>query len=184
MEEWHFTFSDGCCEVLAVDGDDHLGGEDFDNILVKYAIGEFQRKHGHDISKNVKAICRLKAVCEDAKRFLSNSKFAPIEVEELYEGVDLHCKITQSRFNELCKDLIQKTLGPVKKVLEDAILQKSDINYILLVGGSTRIPLIQTTLTEFFDNKNLNFDINPDEAVATGAAILAADISKDKINGN
>uniref|UniRef100_A0AC34GF47 Heat shock protein 70 n=1 Tax=Panagrolaimus sp. ES5 TaxID=591445 RepID=A0AC34GF47_9BILA len=170
--------TDGCCEVLAVGGDDHLGGEDFDNILVKYAVSEFQRKQKHDVSNNARALCRLKAACEDAKRYLSKSTFASIEVEELFDGDDLHCKITQARFNELCKDLIERTLDPVKKVLKDAKLQKSDINYVLLVGGSTRIPLIQKTLSEFFDNKNLNFDINPDEAVANGAAILAAHLSK------
>uniref|UniRef100_A0A914R3C1 Heat shock protein 70 n=1 Tax=Panagrolaimus davidi TaxID=227884 RepID=A0A914R3C1_9BILA len=170
--------SDGCCEVLAVDGDDHLGGEDFDNIFFKYCIEEFQRKHKKDISNNARAICRLKAVCEDAKRRLSNDKFAPIEVENLFDGEDLNCKITVARFNELCKELIQKTLGPVKNVLEAAKLTKNDINNILLVGGSTRIPFIRTTLSEFFDGKNLNADINPDEAVANGATLLAANLSK------
>uniref|UniRef100_A0A914QWT9 Heat shock protein 70 n=1 Tax=Panagrolaimus davidi TaxID=227884 RepID=A0A914QWT9_9BILA len=153
--------SDGCCEVLAVDGDDHLGGEDFDNILVKFCIEEFQRKHKKDISNNARAICRLKAVCEDAKRRLSKDKFAPIEVESLFDGEDLNCKITVARFNEL-----------------SAKLTKNDVNNILLVGGSTRIPFIRTTLSQFFDGKNLNADINPDEAVANGATLLAANLSK------
>uniref|UniRef100_A0AC34G2H0 Heat shock protein 70 n=1 Tax=Panagrolaimus sp. ES5 TaxID=591445 RepID=A0AC34G2H0_9BILA len=169
---------DGYCEVLAVAGDDHLGGEDFDNILVKYCIEEFKIKHGHDISTNAKAICKLKNVCEAAKRFLSNSKFAPIEVEELFNGDDLSCKVTQSKFSELCKDLIEKTLDSVKKALCDAKIEKEKVNNILLVGGSTRIPAVQTMLAQFFDNnKNLKFDINADEAVAYGATLLAAHLS-------
>uniref|UniRef100_A0A914PLQ3 Heat shock protein 70 n=1 Tax=Panagrolaimus davidi TaxID=227884 RepID=A0A914PLQ3_9BILA len=170
--------SDGCYKVLAVDGADHLGGEDFDNILVKYCIQEFQRNNKKDISNNARAICRLKAECEGAKRRLSKDKSASIEVESLLDGEDLNCKITVACFNELCKELIEKTLGPVKNVLKAAKLTKNDINNILLVGGSTRIPFVRTTLSEFFDSKNLNCDINPDEAIANGATLLAANLSK------
>uniref|UniRef100_A0A914QB29 Heat shock protein 70 n=1 Tax=Panagrolaimus davidi TaxID=227884 RepID=A0A914QB29_9BILA len=165
--------TNGCCEVLAVDGDDHLGGEDFDNLLVRHCIGRFE----HDISNNAKAICKLKAACEDAKRLLSESSKALIEVDELCNGDDFSCKITQGEFNELCKELIEKTVELVKNVLEKAKLSKNDITNVLLVGGSTRIPLIEKMLKEFFDHKNLNFDINPDEAVANGATILAAHLS-------
>uniref|UniRef100_A0AC34G631 Heat shock protein 70 n=1 Tax=Panagrolaimus sp. ES5 TaxID=591445 RepID=A0AC34G631_9BILA len=169
---------DGYCEVLAVAGDDHLGGEDFDNILVKYCIEELQSKHDHDISTDARAICKLKNVCEGAKRFLSNNKFAPIEIEELFNGDDLKCKITRLKFNELCKDLIEKTLDSVKKALNDAKIEKEKVNNILLVGGSTRIPAVQKMLAQFFDNnKNLKFDINADEAVAYGASLLAAHLT-------
>uniref|UniRef100_A0A914PSE1 Heat shock protein 70 n=1 Tax=Panagrolaimus davidi TaxID=227884 RepID=A0A914PSE1_9BILA len=166
------------CEVLAVDGDDHLGGEDFDNLLVKHCIAVFLKLHKIDISNNDRAISRLKAACEEAKRLLSNKEFATIEIDELFGNIDFKYQITQARFNELCKELVEKTLGPVKNVLEIAKLEKKDITNVLLVGGSTRIPYIRKRLFEFFDQKNLNFDINPDEAVANGATLLAAHLSK------
>uniref|UniRef100_A0AC34G896 Heat shock protein 70 n=1 Tax=Panagrolaimus sp. ES5 TaxID=591445 RepID=A0AC34G896_9BILA len=134
---------DGSCQVLAVAGDGHLGGEDFDDILVKYCIDEFKRKHGDDVSSNPQAICKLKAACESAKRFLSKSTFSPIEVDALYGEKDLNCKITQSTFNELCKELTEKTIGPVKVALERAKLSKSAVNDVILIA-----------------------DINADEAVA------------------
>uniref|UniRef100_A0A914YBB5 Heat shock protein 70 n=1 Tax=Panagrolaimus superbus TaxID=310955 RepID=A0A914YBB5_9BILA len=165
---------DGNCEVLAVAGDGHLGGEDFDDILVKYCIDEFKRKHGDDVSSNPQAICKLKAACESAKRFLSKSTFAPIEVDALYADKDLNCKITQARFNELCNELSEKTIGPVKDALENAKLTKSAISDIILVGGSTRLPFIQATIKKFFNGKKIKADINADEAVAYGATLLAA----------
>uniref|UniRef100_A0A914Q0S2 Heat shock protein 70 n=1 Tax=Panagrolaimus davidi TaxID=227884 RepID=A0A914Q0S2_9BILA len=166
--------TNGCCEVLAVGGDDHLGGEDFDNVLVN----EIKRYYGSHISDNARDLCRLKAACEKAKIELSNSEFASIEIEKFLEGDDLCWKFTQSDFNELCKDLVEKTLGHVQKALEKAKITKNDVNKVLLVGGSTRIPCIGKALSELFDQKTIFSNIDPDEAVAHGAAIWAAHLSK------
>uniref|UniRef100_A0A914QPN3 Heat shock protein 70 n=1 Tax=Panagrolaimus davidi TaxID=227884 RepID=A0A914QPN3_9BILA len=164
---------EGNCEVLAVAGDGHLGGEDFDNILVKYCIDEFKRQHGTDISTNPQAICQLKAACEDAKIFLSNSKVsAPIEIE--VGGTFLNCKISQARFNELCKELTEKAIGPVRNALDSAKLTKSAVNDIILIGGSTRLPFVQDVIKKFFNGKKLKNNINADEAVAYGATLMAA----------
>jgi len=168
------SIDDGIFEVKATAGDTHLGGEDFDNRLVDHFIKEFQRKHKKDISQNKRAIRRLRTACERAKRTLSASAQANIEIDSLFEGVDFYTSITRARFEELCSDLFKGTLEPVEKAIRDAKMDKSAIDDIVLVGGSTRIPKIQKLLSDFFNGKELNKSINPDEAVAYGAAVQAA----------
>merc|ERR1712047_152451 len=168
------SIEDGIFEVKSTAGDTHLGGEDFDNRLVEHFIKEFQRKHKKDISQNKRAIRRLRTACERAKRTLSASAQANIEIDSLFEGVDLYTSITRARFEELCADLFKGALDPVEKAMRDAKMDKSSINDIVLVGGSTRIPKIQKLLQDFFNGKELNKSINPDEAVAYGAAVQAA----------
>ena len=168
------SIDDGIFEVNATAGDTHLGGEDFDNRLVDHFMKEFQRKHKKDISHNKRAIRRLRTACERAKRTLSASAQASVEIDSLYEGVDFYTSITRARFEELCGDLFKGTLDPVEKALRDAKMDKSSIDDIVLVGGSTRIPKIQKLLSDFFNGKDLNKSINPDEAVAYGAAVQAA----------
>jgi len=168
------TIEDGIFEVKSTAGDTHLGGEDFDNRLVDHFIKEFQRKHKKDISQNKRAIRRLRTACERAKRTLSASAQANIEIDSLFEGVDFYTAITRARFEELCSDLFRGTLQPVEKALRDAKMDKSSIDDIVLVGGSTRIPKVQKLLSDFFNGKELNKSINPDEAVAYGAAVQAA----------
>jgi len=168
------TLDDGIFEVKATAGDTHLGGEDFDNRMVTYFVDEFKRKYKHDISKNQRAVRRLRTACERAKRTLSSSTQASIEIDSLYEGVDFYTSITRARFEELCIDLFRKCIGPVEQVLRDSKLDKKSIQEIVLVGGSTRIPKVQQLLQEFFNGKELNKSINPDEAVAYGAAVQAA----------
>ena len=155
-------------------GDTHLGGEDFDNRMVDHFIKEFQRKHKKDITPNKRAVRRLRTACERAKRTLSASAQANIEIDSLFEGIDFYTSITRARFEELCADLFRGTLDPVEKSLRDAKLDKSAIHELVLVGGSTRIPKIQKLLSDFFNGKELNKSINPDEAVAYGAAVQAA----------
>merc|ERR1711902_94009 len=174
------TIEDGIFEVKSTAGDTHLGGEDFDNRLVDHFIKEFQRKHKKDISQNKRAIRRLRTACERAKRTLSASAQANIEIDSLFEGVDFYTAITRARFEELCSDLFRGTLQPVEKALRDAKMDKSQIHEIVLVGGSTRIPKIQKLLQDFFNGKELNKSINPDEAVAYGAAVQAAILHGDK----
>jgi len=164
-------------EVRSTAGDTHLGGEDFDQRMVTHCTAEFKRKTGKDISHNMRAIRRLRTACERAKRTLSSSAEAVIEIDSLHEGVDFHSKITRARFEELCADLFRKTLEPVEKALRDAKLDKGSIHEVVLVGGSTRVPKIQKLLKEFFNGKELNCSINPDEAVAYGAAVQAAILS-------
>ena len=161
-------------EVKATAGDTHLGGEDFDNRLVNHFVQEFQRKHKKDISQNARALRRLRTACERAKRTLSSSAQAQIEVDSLHEGIDFYSSITRARFEELCSDLFQSTLSPVEKALRDAKMDKSMIHEVVLVGGSTRIPRVQKLLQDFMGGKELNKSINPDEAVAYGAAVQAA----------
>jgi len=168
------SIDDGIFEVKSTAGDTHLGGEDFDNRLVDHFMKEFQRKHKKDISHNKRAIRRLRTACERAKRTLSASAQASVEIDSLYEGVDFYTSITRARFEELCADLFKGTLDPVEKALRDAKMDKSSIDDIVLVGGSTRIPKIQKLLSDFFNGKDLNKSINPDEAVAYGAAVQAA----------
>ena len=168
------SIDDGIFEVKSTAGDTHLGGEDFDNRLVDHFIKEFQRKHKKDISQNKRAIRRLRTACERAKRTLSASAQASIEIDSLFEGIDFYTSITRARFEELCSDLFRGTLDPVEKALRDAKLDKSSIDDIVLVGGSTRIPKVQKLLSDFFNGKDLNRSINPDEAVAYGAAVQAA----------
>jgi L1 cell adhesion molecule like protein len=168
------TLDGGVFEVKATGGNTHLGGEDFDNRLVQYFIKEFQRKYKKDISDNSRAIRRLRTACERAKRALSTSTQASIEIDSLFEGTDFYTSITRARFEELCIDLFRSTLTPVEQVLRDAKIDKSQVNEIVLVGGSTRIPKVQELLQEFFNGKELNKSIHPDEAVAYGAAVQAA----------
>ena len=171
------SIDDGIFEVKATAGDTHLGGEDFDNILMKYFIEEFKRKNKIDISENKRSLRRLKTACERAKRTLSSSSSASLELESLHEGIDFFTNITRARFESLCMNLFQKCINPVTKVLQDAGVSKSGIDEIVLVGGSTRIPKIQELLSSFFNGKELNKGINPDEAVAYGAAVQAAILS-------
>jgi len=171
------SIDDGIFEVKATAGDTHLGGEDFDNVVMKYFIDEFKRKNKHDITDNKRSIRRLKTACERAKRTLSSSNTASIELESLYEGIDFFSSITKARFESLCMNLFQKCMTPVSKVLSDAGVSKSQVNDIVLVGGSTRIPKVQELLSSYFNGKELNKGINPDEAVAYGAAVQAAILS-------
>uniref|UniRef100_A0A8C5VG41 Heat shock cognate 71 kDa protein n=1 Tax=Microcebus murinus TaxID=30608 RepID=A0A8C5VG41_MICMU len=175
-----FTIENGIFEVKFTAGDTHLGGEDFDNKMVNHFIAEFKRKHKKDISENKRAVRRLRTACERAERAPSSSTQASIEIESLYEGIDFYTSITRARFEELNADLFRGTLDPVEKALRDAKLDKSQIHDIVLVGGSTRIPKIQKLLQDFFNGKELNKSINPDEAVAYGAALQAAILSGDK----
>ena len=171
------SIEDGIFEVKATAGDTHLGGEDFDNILMKHFIDEFKRKHGSDLSQNKRSLRRLKTACERAKRSLSSSSTASIELESLYEGIDFFTSITRARFESLCMNLFQKCISPVTKVLSDSGISKNQVDDIVLVGGSTRVPKVQELLSNFFNGKELNRGINPDEAVAYGAAVQAAILS-------
>ena len=168
------TIDDGIFEVKATAGDTHLGGEDFDNRLVSFVIEEFIKKHKKDPSGNSRALRRIRSACERAKRTLSSATQTTIEVDSCFEGIDFCTNITRAKFEELCNDMFKKTIEPVDKVLRDAKMSKGDVNEIVLVGGSTRIPKIQQLLQDFFNGKELNKSINPDEAVAYGAAVQAA----------
>ncbi|CAH8825833.1 unnamed protein product [Trichobilharzia szidati] len=174
------TIEDGIFEVKSTAGDTHLGGEDFDNRLVNHFVQEFKRKHKKDISDNKRAVRRLRTACERAKRTLSSSTQANLEIDSLCDGIDFYTVITRARFEELNADLFRGTLEPVEKALRDAKMDKSQVHEIVLVGGSTRIPKIQKMLQDFFNGKELNKSINPDEAVAYGAAVQAAILSGDK----
>eukprot|EP00094_Tigriopus_californicus_P006989 TCALIF_06728-PA protein Name:"Similar to Heat shock 70 kDa protein 1 (Oryzias latipes)" AED:0.05 eAED:0.05 QI:0/0/0/0.5/1/1/2/0/546 len=173
------SIEDGVFEVKATAGDTHLGGEDFDNRLVDHFVKEFQRKHKKDLTGNKRAVRRLRTACERAKRTLSASAQANIEIDSLFEGIDFYTSITRARFEELCADLFRGTLEPVEKALRDAKMDKSAIHDIVLVGGSTRIPKIQKLLQDLFNGRELNKSINPDEAVAYGAAVQAAILTGD-----
>jgi len=173
------SIEDGIFEVKSTAGDTHLGGEDFDNRIVDHFVKEFKRKHKKDITVNKRALRRLRTACERAKRTLSASAQANIEIDSLYEGIDFYSSITRARFEELCADLFRGTLDPVEKALRDAKMDKSAINDVVLVGGSTRIPKVQKLLSDFFNGKELNKSINPDEAVAYGAAVQAAILTGD-----
>jgi L1 cell adhesion molecule like protein len=173
------TIEEGIFEVKSTAGDTHLGGEDFDNRMVDHFVQEFKRKHKKDIKGNKRALRRLRTACERAKRTLSASAQANIEIDSLFEGIDFYTSVTRARFEELCSDLFKGTLEPVEKAMRDAKMDKSSINDIVLVGGSTRIPKIQKLLQDFFNGKELNKSINPDEAVAYGAAVQAAILTGD-----
>ena len=174
------NIDDSVFEVLATAGDTHLGGEDFDTILVEHFTEEFRKKYKHDISENKKALRRLRTACERAKRTLSSATTANIEVDSLYDGIDFNTTITRAKFENLCDSLFRKTMTPVEQVLKDSKLSKSQIDEVVLVGGSTRIPKIQQLLSEFFNGKELCKSINPDECVAYGAAIQAAILTGSK----
>merc|ERR1712238_625828 len=165
------TIEDGIFEVKSTAGDTHLGGEDFDNRMVDHFVQEFKRKHKKDLTANKRSLRRLRTACERAKRALSASAQAAIEIDSLFEGIDFYTSITRARFEELCADLFRGTLEPV---------EKSQIHELVLVGGSTRIPKVQKLLEDFFNGRGLNKSINPDEAVAYGAAVQAAILSGDK----
>ncbi|ROT80757.1 heat shock protein 70 [Penaeus vannamei] len=174
------SIDDGVFEVKSTAGDTHLGGEDFDNRMVTHFVQEFQRKYKRDVTSNKRALRRLRTACERAKRTLSSSTQASLEIDSLFEGIDYYTSITRARFEELCSDLFRGTLEPVEKALRDAKLDKSSIHDIVLVGGSTRIPKVQKLLQDFFNGKELNKSINPDEAVAYGAAVQAAILRGDE----
>ncbi|XP_045446071.1 heat shock protein 70 A1-like [Melitaea cinxia] len=167
-------------EVKATAGDTHLGGEDFDNRLVNHLAEEFKRKYKKDLRGNARALRRLRTAAERAKRTLSSSTEATIEIDALYDGIDFYTRVSRARFEELNSDLFRGTLEPVEKALKDAKLDKSSIHDVVLVGGSTRIPKIQNMLQNFFCGKKLNLSINPDEAVAYGAAVQAAILSGEQ----
>lgn len=168
------TIEEGIFEVKATAGDTHLGGEDFDNRLVNHFVAEFKRKHKKDISGNARALRRLRTACERAKRTLSSTTQTTIEIDSLYEGIDFYATITRARFEELNMDLFRKCMEPVEKCLRDSKIDKSRVHEVVLVGGSTRIPKVQQLLQDFFNGKELCKSINPDEAVAYGAAVQAA----------
>ncbi|KAH6676036.1 heat shock protein 70 family [Plectosphaerella plurivora] len=173
------TIEEGIFEVKSTAGDTHLGGEDFDNRLVNHFVAEFKRKHKKDLSTNARALRRLRTACERAKRTLSSSAQTSIEIDSLFEGIDFYTSITRARFEELCQDLFRSTIQPVDRVLTDAKIDKSQVHEIVLVGGSTRIPRVQKLITDYFNGKEPNKSINPDEAVAYGAAVQAAILSGD-----
>jgi heat shock 70kDa protein 1/2/6/8 len=168
------TLDDGVFEVKATGGNTHLGGEDFDNRMVEHFIQEFKRKYKKDISDNKRAVRRLRTACERAKRTLSTSTQTSVEIDSLYDGIDFYTTITRAKFEELCSDLFKSCMDPVDQVLKDAKIDKASVNEIVLVGGSTRIPRIQQLLQDYFNGKELNKTINPDEAVAYGATVQAA----------
>merc|ERR1712159_172470 len=167
------TIDDGIFEVKATAGDTHLGGEDFDNRLVNHFTQEFKRKYKKDMSSNPRAMRRLRTACERAKRNLSSSANASIEVDSLFEGHDFYSSITRARFEDLCADLFRATLDPVEKVLKDSKIDKGSVHEVVMVGGSTRIPKVNELITQFFNGKEPCRSINPDEAVAYGAAVQA-----------
>lgn len=171
------AIEDGMFEVKATAGDTHLGGEDFDNRMVDYFVLEFKRKFKKDLSGNPRALRRLRTACERAKRTLSSSTQAHLEIDSLFEGVDFNSIITRAKFEELNMDYFKKCMTPVERVLSDAKISKSQVHEVVLVGGSTRIPKVQELLSDFFNGKTLNTSINPDEAVAYGAAVQAAILS-------
>ena len=178
------NIDDGIFEVRATAGDTHLGGEDFDNLLMQHFMVEFKRKNKLDMSGNKRSLRRLKTACEKAKRTLSSSTTASVEIDSLFEGVDFFTSITRAKFESLCMPLFQKCIQPVSKVLQDADCSKSQVHEIVLVGGSTRIPKVQQMISEYFGGKELNKGVNPDEAVAYGAAVQANILGGDSKEGD
>jgi len=169
------TIEDGIFEVKATAGDTHLGGEDFDNRVVDFCLQDFKRKNrGKDLAGNHRAIRRLRTQCERAKRTLSSSTQATIEIDSLCDGIDYSCTLSRARFEELCMDYFRNSMGPVEKCMKDSGIDKKNVHEIVLVGGSTRIPKVQAMIQEFFNGKEPCKSINPDEAVAFGAAVQAA----------
>ncbi|KQK03178.1 heat shock 70 kDa protein BIP5 [Brachypodium distachyon] len=173
------TIDNGVFEVLATNGDTHLGGEDFDHRLMDYLVKLVKRKHGKDVSHDARALGKLRRECERAKRALSSQHQVRVEIESLFDGVDLSEPLTRARFEELNSDLFRKTMTPVKKAMADAGLAKGDIHEVVLVGGSTRIPKIQQFLKDYFDGKEPSKGVNPDEAVAYGAAVQGSIVRGD-----
>ncbi|KAJ7302820.1 heat shock protein 70 family [Mycena albidolilacea] len=173
------TIEEGIFQVKAIAGNTHLGGEDFDNRLVNHFAQEFRRRYKKDLTSNLRALRRLRTACERAKRTLSSATQTSIEIDSLFQGIDFYASLTRARFEELCKDLFLSTLGPVGKVLQDSRIDKSNVDEIVLVGGSTRIPFIVKLVSDFFNGKKPNRSINPDEAIAFGAAVQAAILYRD-----
>jgi len=171
------TIDNGVFEVVATSGDTHLGGEDFDQRTMQHFVKIFQKKHGKDMSKDKRALQKLRREVEKAKRALSSAHQARVEIEALHDGVDFSEMLTRARFEELNNDLFKNTLSPVKQVMEDAGMQKNQIDDVVLVGGSTRIPKVQQLIKDFFGGKEPNRGVNPDEAVAYGAAVQGGVLS-------
>jgi len=171
------TIEEGIFEVKATAGDTHLGGEDFDNRMVDYFLQDFKRRHRKDMSQNQRSLRRLRTACERAKRTLSSTTQAHIEIDSLFDGIDFNSTITRARFEDLCMDYFKKCMDPCEKVLRDAKISKNQVDEVVLVGGSTRIPKVQSMLSEFFNGKEPCKSINPDEAVAFGATVQAAILS-------
>ncbi|CAH9123595.1 unnamed protein product [Cuscuta epithymum] len=178
------TIDKDACEVKAVNGDTHLGGVDFSNRMVSHFVAEFNRKHHKDISKNLKALARLRAACERAKRILSSASETLINIECLFEGIDFSSTITRARFENMNVDLFENCIETVEKCLKDANMKKLDIHDVVLVGGSTRIPMVQELLQDFFHGKQLCKNVNPDEVVAYGAAFHAATLTSACLGKN
>lgn len=176
------NIDDGIFEVKATGGDARLGGEDIDNLMVNHFTLEFNKKYNLDMTKNAKSMRRLRTACEMAKRTLSTATVSKIEIDSLYEGNDFSSTLTRAKFDSLCDEIFKRTLEPLDQVLKDANMQRSDINEVVLVGGTTRIPRIQELLSQYFGGKELNKSINPDEAVAYGAAVQAAILSGNSDN--
>merc|ERR1711957_768793 len=171
------TIDNGVFEVVATNGDTHLGGEDFDQRVMQHFIKIFQKKHSKDMTKDKRAVQKLRREVEKAKRALSSTHQARVEIEALFDGEDFSETLTRARFEEINNDLFKNTLGPVKQVMEDSGLKKTQIDEIVLVGGSTRIPKVQQLIKDFFNGKEPNRGINPDEAVAYGAAVQGGILS-------
>jgi len=168
------NIDNGFFEVLATAGDTHLGGEDFDQRITDHFVKAFKRKHSVDITSDSRALQKLKSEVEKAKRDLSSVQQVKIFIEGLIDGIDFEETLTRAKFEELCNDIFKNTLKPVEQVLRDSELKKSEIDEIVLVGGSTRIPKIQQLIKDYFNGKEPNRGINPDEAVAYGAAVQGA----------
>merc|ERR1711998_553077 len=177
------AIEEGIFEVKATNGHTHLGGEDFDNKLVDYCMVDFKKKTGIDIKGNPRALRRLRTQCEKAKRILSAAHQAPIECEPLAEGEDFAQTVSRAKFEELCMPQFRKCMPPVEQALTDADISKNQVHEVVLVGGSTRIPKIQQMLSDFFNGKQLNRSINPDEAVAYGATVQAAILNNEQGQG-
>merc|ERR1712107_99916 len=171
------TIADGVFEVVATNGDTHLGGEDFDQRVMDHFIKLYKKKKGKDLRKDVRAVQKLRREVEKAKRALSSAHTTKVEVEALFEGQDFSETLTRAKFEELNMDLFRSTMKPVKKVLEDGSMSKKEVDEIILVGGSTRIPKVQQLIKEFFNGKEPSKGVNPDEAVAFGAAVQACILS-------
>ena len=171
------TIEEGIFEVKATAGDTHLGGEDFDNRMVDYFLQDFKRRHRKDMSSNQRSLRRLRTACERAKRTLSSSTQAHIEIDSLFDGIDFNSTITRARFEDLCMDYFKKCMEPCEKVLRDSKIAKNQVHEVVLVGGSTRIPKVQAMLSDFFNGQEPCKSINPDEAVAFGATVQAAILS-------
>jgi L1 cell adhesion molecule like protein len=167
------TIDGGIFEVKATAGDTHLGGEDFDNRMVNYFAMEFKTRTGKDITQNQRALRRLRTACERCKRALSSATTANVEIDSLFDGIDFYSTLTRARFEDMCRDLFDKCMEPIDKVLKDSNVKSKDVNEIVLVGGSTRIPKVQALVQNYFGGKELNRSVNPDEAVAYGAAVQA-----------